>query len=116
MGKPLTALQQAYLLGSSEQWPLGGVAMHDFRTFRGLIDPAHFRRRLAELVNHFAALRTWVEEETQQQHILPELEPHLEEIDLRDASEEDAAKKVQQLRQHYQQSRHDPSSPLGGSF
>lgn len=35
MGKPLTALQQAYLLGSSEQWPLGGVAMHDFRTFRG---------------------------------------------------------------------------------
>lgn len=111
MGKPLTSLQQAYLLGSSEQWPLGGVAMHDFRTFRGHIDPAHFRRRLAELVNHFTALRTWIEEETQQQHILPELEPHLEEIDLRDASEADAAKKVQQLRQHYQQSRHDPSSP-----
>lgn len=111
MGKPLTSLQLAYLLGRSEQWPLGGVAMHDFRTFRGHIDPAHFRHRLAELVNHFTALRTWIDIQTQRQNILPELEPHLEEIDLCDASEEEAAKQIRQLRQHYQQLCHDPSSP-----
>lgn len=111
MGKPLTALQVAYLLGRGEQWPLGGVAMHDFRTFRGHIDPAHFRRRLAELVNHFAALRTRIDTQTQRQHILPDLEPHLEEIDLCDASEEEAAKQIRQLQQHYQQLCHDPSSP-----
>ncbi|HGM5491389.1 TPA: amino acid adenylation domain-containing protein [Serratia fonticola] len=111
MGKPLTALQSAYLLGRGEQWPLGGVAMHDFRTFRGHIEPAHFRRRLAELVDHFTALRTRIDIPTQQQHILPELEPQLEEIDLCDASEEDAAKQIRQLREHYQQLCHDPSSP-----
>lgn len=110
-GKPLTPLQQAYLLGRSDQWPLGGVAMHDFRAFRGQLDPARFRRRLAELVNHFAALRTWIDTETQQQYILPELEPHLEEIDLRDASAEVAAEKVRQLQLDHQQICHDPTSP-----
>ncbi len=111
MAKPLTSLQLAYLLGRSEQWPLGGVAMHDFRTFRGRLDPVRFRHRLAELVNHFEALRTWIDTEKQQQHILPELPPHLEEVDLRHFSTEDATQKVRQLQQYYQQMRHDLSSP-----
>ena len=34
METALTALQQAYLLGRSDRWPLGGVAMHDFREYR----------------------------------------------------------------------------------
>lgn len=111
MAKPLTSLQLAYLLGRSEQWPLGGVAMHDFRTFRGQFDPQRFRQRLAELVNHFDALRTWIDTENQLQHLLPELRPHLDERDLRDACAEDATQEIRQLQQCYQQIRHDLSSP-----
>ena len=111
MAKPLSSLQQAYLLGRSEQWPLGGVAMHDFRVFRGRLDPQRFCQRLSELVDYFAALRTVIDVEKQQQSVLPALQPHLEQIDLTLLSAQEAEHQVNQLRHRYQQIRHDPALP-----
>ncbi|MTH46801.1 amino acid adenylation domain-containing protein [Intestinirhabdus alba] len=111
MAQPLTPLQQAYLLGRSEQWPLGGVAMHDFRSFRGPLDPVRFRARLAELIAHFAALRTVIDVERQQQSVLESITPPLEEHDLRDSPPDAAEEQIHRLRQRYRQYRHDPASP-----
>ncbi|POT58307.1 amino acid adenylation protein [Citrobacter amalonaticus] len=111
MARSLSPLQLAYLSGRSEHWPLGGVAMHDFRTFRGRLDPQRFCRRVAELVNHFAALRTVIDVEKQQQFVLPTLEPRLEQVDLTSYSTGDAEQQIEHLKHRYQQMCHDPSLP-----
>lgn len=57
METALTALQQAYLLGRSDRWPLGGVAMHDFREYRARqLDVPRLEARLTELVQHYSSV------------------------------------------------------------
>ncbi|HFG3752780.1 TPA: amino acid adenylation domain-containing protein [Escherichia coli] len=111
MTRPLTPLQQAYLLGRSTQWPLGGVSMHDFRTFRGPLEPSRFCQRVAELIAHFDALRTVIDAEKQQQTVLPALPAPVERIDLTTFSENDAEQQLRQLQQRYQQRCHDLAFP-----
>ncbi|EKR9889581.1 AMP-binding protein [Salmonella enterica] len=111
MTKSLSPLQQAYLLGRNEHWPLGGVSMHDFRTFRGHLDPQRFCRRLTELVNHFEALRTIIDVEKQQQAVLSTIEPQLERVDLTSFSTSEAEQQIKQFKHRYQQICHDPSLP-----
>ncbi len=61
METALTALQQAYLLDRSDRWPLGGVAMHDFREYHARqLDVPRLETRLTELVQHYPALRTCI--------------------------------------------------------
>lgn len=111
MTKPLTPLQQAYLLGRNTQWPLGGVSMHDFRTFRGSLDPSNFCQRVAELIAHFDALRTVINAEKQQQTVLSVLPSPVERIDLTTCSATEAEQQIQQLKQRYQQHCHDLTLP-----
>jgi len=78
METALTALQQAYLLGRSDRWPLGGVAMHDFREYRARQpDMPRFEARLTELVQHYPALRTCIDVQRGTQHVRPEVTLHL---------------------------------------
>ncbi|EMB3517666.1 amino acid adenylation domain-containing protein [Escherichia coli] len=111
MTKPLTPLQQAYLLGRNSQWPLGGVSMHDFRTFRGSLDPSNFCQRVAELIAHFDALRTVINAEKQQQTVLSVLPSPVERIDLTTCSATEAEQQIQLLKQRYQQHCHDLTLP-----
>ncbi|MDU7766473.1 MAG: hypothetical protein E7K05_05200, partial [Serratia marcescens] len=84
METALTALQQAYLLGRSDRWPLGGVAMHDFREYRARQpDMPRFEARLTELVQHYPALRTCIDVQRGTQHVRPEVTLHLDRHDLR---------------------------------
>lgn len=61
MERILKPLQQAYLLGRSEHVPLGGVAMQDFREYRGRIDIDALKIRLLNLVKHHESLRTRID-------------------------------------------------------
>ncbi|MFP7608072.1 amino acid adenylation domain-containing protein [Serratia quinivorans] len=113
METPLTPLQQAYLLGRSEQWPLGGVAMHDFREYHGLrLDLAQLETRLRELVQHYAALRTCIDPQRFTQHVRPEATLNLDRQDLRALDHQAAQQRLADLREHYSHQRHDPAQPL----
>jgi len=113
METPLTALQQAYLLGRSEQWPLGGVAMHDFREYRGQrLDLARLETRLAELVRHYPALRTCLDPQRFTQRVRPETTLNLDRHDLRSLEHDAAQQRLAALREQYSHQRHDPAQPL----
>ncbi|CAI1013786.1 amino acid adenylation domain-containing protein [Serratia quinivorans] len=113
METPLTTLQQAYLLGRSEQWPLGGVAMHDFREYHGLrLDLARLEARLRELVQHYAALRTCIDPQRFTQHVRPEATLNLDRQDLRALDHQAAQQRLADLREQYSHQRHDPTQPL----
>ncbi|CAI1014899.1 amino acid adenylation domain-containing protein [Serratia entomophila] len=113
METPLTPLQQAYLLGRSDRWPLGGVAMHDFREYRGhQLDLPQLEARLKELVRHYAALRTCIDPLRLTQRVHPEASLNLDRHDLRSLSHEAAQRQVTQLRTGYSHQRHDPAQPL----
>ncbi|CAI1913542.1 Tyrocidine synthase III [Serratia quinivorans] len=113
METPLTTLQQAYLLGRSEQWPLGGVAMHDFREYHGLrLDLARLEARLRELVQHYAALRTCIDPQRFTQHVRPEATLNLDRQDLRALDHQAAQQRLADLREQYSHQRHDPAQPL----
>ncbi|MFI0477302.1 amino acid adenylation domain-containing protein [Paracoccus jiaweipingae] len=54
---PLGDLRKAYLLGRGDALPLGGVAMQEFREYRGALTVAQITARLARLVAAHPALR-----------------------------------------------------------
>ncbi|MEE4408207.1 MULTISPECIES: amino acid adenylation domain-containing protein [unclassified Serratia (in: enterobacteria)] len=113
METPLTALQRAYLLGRSEQWPLGGVAMHDFREYRGQrLDLVRLENRLAELVQHYPALRTCLDPQRFTQRVRPETTLNLDRHDLRSLGQDAAQQRLATLRDQYSHQRHDPAQPL----
>ncbi|MGM0701579.1 MAG: amino acid adenylation domain-containing protein [Pseudomonadota bacterium] len=110
-GRPLTPLQQAYLLGRSERLPLGGVAMQEFREYRGRLDPAVLHRRLAQLVRHHDALRTWIDVESLTQRVAEEAVLHLDELDLREVPRGEAWERIAAMRGDYAHRLFDPSRP-----
>lgn len=113
METPLTPLQQAYLLGRSNRWPLGGVAMHDFREYRALhLDLTHLEARLNELVQHYPALRTCIDARRATQHVRPEVTLHLDHHDFRSLDDTEAQRQVAALHEHHSHQLHDPSQPL----
>ena len=99
--KPLTALQQAYLLGRSAQMPLGGVAMQEFREYRGAMDPALLRSRLVAMVQRHESLRTRVDAQKLVQFVSDEVQINLEEVDLTALSPEEALSYVDERREPY---------------
>ncbi|CAI1962079.1 Tyrocidine synthase III [Serratia ficaria] len=113
METPLTPLQQAYLLGRGDRWPLGGVAMHDFREYRGYrLDLPRLEARLKALVQHYAALRTCIDPLRHTQHVRPQAVVNLDRHDLRALGHEAAQRQADQLREGYSHQRHDPTQPL----
>ncbi|MEY1661354.1 amino acid adenylation domain-containing protein [Isoalcanivorax beigongshangi] len=83
---PLTPLQQAYLLGRSEQLPLGGVAMQEFREYRGVMSAALLRQRLQTMAARHPALRTRIDAEQRCQWLLQSAPLNLQQEDWRAAS------------------------------
>lgn len=100
-GSPLTSLQQAYLLGRTTQFPLGGVAMQEFREYRGRLDPARLRQRLHTMVRRHQGLRTRIDPERLRQNVSDEERINLEEIDLRHLGASAAQERLRLHRDHY---------------
>lgn len=113
MERPLTPLQQAYLLGRSEQWPLGGVAMHDFREYHGRMpDLNRLKQRLTQLVQHYAALRTSTDVHRMTQQVRDAVALNLDVYDLRSKTATERQRQLAELRQQFAQMCHDPAEPL----
>jgi amino acid adenylation domain-containing protein len=98
MERILTPLQQAYLLGRSEHVPLGGVAMQDFREFRGRMDADTLSKRMLELVKRHESLRTRIDSAKLIQWVSPEPVVNFDEIDLRTLTSSEALQKIEALR------------------
>ncbi|WP_239325804.1 condensation domain-containing protein [Snodgrassella gandavensis] len=104
---PLNALQKAYLSGRSTAFALGGVAMQEFREYAGTLDLPVFRQRLADMVQHHASLRTYIDARRCVQWVNPQAIINLTEINLCGEEPALAAEKIATLRQHYQQALFD---------
>lgn len=99
--QPLTTLQQAYLLGRSAQVPLGGVAMQEFREYRGRMDIALLRSRLAEMVQRHPSLRLRIDAHERVQYVSDQMQVNLDEVDLSDLCVKDALSEIAGRREDY---------------
>ncbi|MCE7585776.1 amino acid adenylation domain-containing protein [Vibrio fluvialis] len=106
---PLNGLQQAYLVGRSEHLPLGGVAMQDFRVYRGTVDADQLHARLVELVDTLPVLRTRIDGTTLTQWESDERIVNWQHYDLRDVSRPQALSQAEALIEQVSHSRHDLS-------
>ncbi|MBY7853632.1 amino acid adenylation domain-containing protein [Vibrio fluvialis] len=106
---PLNGLQQAYLVGRSEHLPLGGVAMQDFRVYRGTVDADQLHERLVELVDTLPVLRTRIDDTTLTQWVSDERIVNWQHCDLRDVSRAQALSLAEALIEQVSHSRHDLS-------
>lgn len=109
--RALTPLQRAYLLGRGDQFPLGGVAMQEFRDYRGRLDISRFRQRLSQLVHDQPCLRTSIDRDALTQHISGEDLLNLDEIDLRAMPPAQAWQRIEAMREDYAHHLHDPGVP-----
>src|SRR5690606_12552971 len=101
MEKPLTSLQQAYLLGRGAELPLGGVAMQEFREYRGRMEPELLRERLADMVRRHASLRTRIDAKRLVQSVSADPQVNLVETDLRAMLRDEALNYVEKQREAY---------------
>lgn len=101
MERILKPLQQAYLLGRSEHVPLGGVAMQDFREFRGRIDIDALKNRLLNLVKHHESLRTRIDSTKLVEWTASVPVVNFDVVDLTALTNAEALQKIQSLRDDF---------------
>ncbi|OQO94676.1 hypothetical protein B1813_00790 [Saccharomonospora piscinae] len=96
---PLTELQHAYLVGRSGGYALGGVGTHFYGEFDSAgLDPDRLHRAWCRVVERHGALRSVISADGTQR-VLPDPEiPPMAVLDLREATEEQAAKHVELTR------------------
>lgn len=100
---PLNSLQKSYLSGRSTAFALGGVAMQEFREYAGTLDLPAFRQRLADMVQHHASLRTYIDVRRCVQWVNPQVIINLTEINLCGEEPAAATEKIDSFRRRYQQ-------------
>lgn len=101
MTKPLTSLQQAYLLGREFYSPLGGVAMQKFREYRGRMDPNLLWTRIGQMVDRHPALRTQIDAVALTQVVTHEAKLNVNELDLRSLPRDEALARIEKMRKTY---------------
>src|SRR5436305_9609331 len=96
---PLTEVQQAYWVGRTDLFDLGGVASHAYVEYQiGEIDVERMNRALQRLIERHEMLRAVVLKDARQQ-ILPQVPPYqVGVLDLRTCGAEEAAERLQALR------------------
>ncbi|MBE0406279.1 peptide synthetase [Psychrobacter sp. FME5] len=99
--QPLSAIQEAYLLGRTTQIPLGGVAMQEFREYYGRMDMAVLKQRLTDIVKRHESLRTHINVTTLTQYVCNDICINLQEIDLHHLSAKEATTYLQSYRETY---------------
>ncbi|NSX93606.1 amino acid adenylation domain-containing protein [Agrobacterium tumefaciens] len=107
MERPLSPLQQAYLLGRGTHLPLSGVAMQEFREYRGSIDPSLLQSRLAAMVERHESLRTRIDERRLVQVVSDELKINLDIVDLSAFSSTEAEARMNAVRRDFSHAHFD---------
>lgn len=110
---PLTAMQKAYLLGKSKQFPLSHSSMHDFREFRGTLSYKALIESLTRLISCFSTLRTKIDENSLTQTVLDEisLKDHFDFIDLSLLNLLEANNRLEVIRHEYKHYLHQLGTP-----
>lgn len=108
----LNPLQKAYLLARENILPLSGLAMHDFREYRGNIDAETLQKNLERLVDKYDVLRTTIDAEKLQSNVWQSGDSQFEVIDLSDSSPIEAQHTYEQLRARYSHYQHLLKQPL----
>ncbi|SHM95008.1 AMP-binding protein [Roseibium suaedae] len=111
MVSELTSLQRAYLLGRGEHVPLGGVAMQEFREYRGALDLALFEERLHRLAESHESLRTVIDADTASSHVLENPVLSFSFIDLGGLSAEAAERELERRKQDFTHKLFDLATP-----
>ncbi|MCG8157284.1 hypothetical protein JMY81_15620 [Brenneria goodwinii] len=110
----LNKMQVAYLVGRMNYLPLGGVAMHDFREFRGDINIDIFTECLQKKVIKHSALRTIIDQTNFTQSLAEHGEVNLTVVDYRNSPRHEALKQAELLRAQVSHYKHDSGkSPWG---
>ncbi|MDR6100402.1 amino acid adenylation domain-containing protein [Agrobacterium larrymoorei] len=109
MERPLEPLQQAYLLGRGTHLPLSGVAMQEFREYRGRISLSLLQARLAEMVGRHESLRTRIDERRLVQTVHDETQVNLAVVDLSGLAPADAEKRLDAAREEFSHAHFDLS-------
>ncbi|MBJ7539343.1 condensation domain-containing protein [Marinomonas transparens] len=97
----LSPMQQAYLLGRTAQLPLGGVAMQEFREYRGKMDPIVLRERLTAMVKRHESLRTYIDSNKLLQFVSDDIAINLKDIDLKNLTTQAASAYIESYRDTY---------------
>lgn len=113
----LNKMQVAYIVGRMNYLPLGGVAMHDFREFRGDINIAIFTACLQERVNKHSALRTIIDQTAFTQHLAEHGEVNLTTVDYSGTPRHEALRQIAIVREQVSHYKHESGkSPWGVWF
>ncbi len=107
MERPLSPLQQAYLLGRGTHLPLSGVAMQEFREYRGNIDPELLQSRLAAMVGRHESLRTRIDERRLVQMVSDEPKINLDRVDLSALSVPEAEARIEAAQRDFSHAHFD---------
>ncbi|MGW1677361.1 amino acid adenylation domain-containing protein [Saccharopolyspora sp. NPDC002376] len=105
---PLTAVQQAYLIGRADDQPLGGVSCHAYLEFDAAqVETRRLERAVRALVERHPMLRVRFADDATQ-HVLPESPwPGVTVHDFRDRAVEQAEAEAQALRDRLSHRRLD---------
>ncbi len=103
----LNALQKAYLLGRTTAFPLGGIAMQEYREYEGRLDLEEFKLRLTDMVRHHPSLRTYIDEKKLLQYISDEVIVNLNMIDLTRFEQAVANEHISTFREQYRHALFD---------
>lgn len=107
MERSLVPLQQAYLLGRGTHLPLSGVAMQEFREYRGSIDLSLLQSRLAAMVERHESLRTRIDERRLVQSVSEEPKVNLDIVDLSAFSPAEAEARMDAVRRDFSHAHFD---------
>src|SRR5699024_6999093 len=87
--------------------PLSGVAMQEFREYRGDIDPELLRSRLAAMVARHESLRTRIDERRLVQMVSEEPKINLDLVDLSALSLSQAEARIDTVRRDFSHAHFD---------
>ncbi|MFB2532072.1 AMP-binding protein [Paracoccus sp. p3-h83] len=111
--RPLTPLQRAYLLGrGAAALPLGGVAMHEARLYRGDLTATVLRDRAAAMAAAHPALRCRVDAAAGLMRIAPAITPPVTMTDLSALDRDQAEARLDDLWSQLSQRPCDLAGPL----
>jgi amino acid adenylation domain-containing protein len=113
---PVTELQQAYLRGRSDSFPLGGVATHEYLELEGDLDLDRYIGAWRTLLERHDALRIVFDPAAGTQRVLPDPDPvPLEVLDLRGRPAEQVTAGLAAVRERLSHEVRDPERwPLFG--
>ncbi len=105
---PLTDVQMAYLIGSGEQFEMGGVSAHAYYEIDTQLNISQFERALNKVIRHQPMLRAIMVDGGYQKILSQTADYEIEILDYHDMSAEEQEKGLLSLREKMSHQKFDP--------